>query len=62
MSILANSDPATALGNAADFFITELWPNIVSMVTGNYYLMLFLFGGLLASAFRFVRIARDSVD
>ena len=62
MMLFSTSDPATALSNAASYFVTTLWPNCINMITGNYYLMIMLFGGLIASAFRFIRIAKDSVE
>lgn len=53
--------PAQALSEATNEFTTVIWPAMVNLITNNYYLMLFLFGGLLAVAFRYFSIAKDSV-
>lgn len=53
--------PAQALAAASSEFTSVIWPAMVGLITNNYYLMLFLFGGLLAVAFRYFSIAKDSV-
>ena len=54
--------PAQALTEASNFIVNTLWPNTISLITNSYFLMLFLFGGLLASIFRYFDIAKDSVS
>lgn len=53
--------PAQALQTATTEFTTVIWPAMVDLITNNYYLMLFLFGGLLAISFKYFSIAKDSV-
>ena len=54
--------PEQALTSAANSFTTIIWPKTVDLITNNYYLMLFLFGGLLAACFHYFSIAKDSVS
>lgn len=53
--------PSEALSAAAAEFTSTIWPAAVSLITDNYYLMLFLFGGLVAACFHWFSIAKDSV-
>lgn len=53
--------PSQALSAAATEFTSNIWPNTVSLITNNYYLMLFLFGGLVCAAFHYFSVAKDSV-
>lgn len=53
--------PSQALENAAYEFTNNIWPNTIDLITSNYYLMLFLFGGLVAACFHYFSIAKDSV-
>lgn len=53
--------PAQALQQASDFIVNDLWPNTIDMIKNSYFLMLFLFGGLLASAFEYFGMAKDNI-
>lgn len=53
--------PQQALVNAASFFTDTLWPEAISLITNNYYLMIILFGGILSACFHWFSIAKDSV-
>lgn len=54
-------DPSTALFNAITDFIEVVWTAVVEMITGNYYLMIYLAGGLIAVCFTYFAMAKDSV-
>lgn len=53
--------PAEALAAASAEFTQVIWPAAVNLITNNYYLMLFLFGSLLAVSFHYFSLAKDSV-
>lgn len=50
----------TALGTAGTEYIS-VWNNMVTLLTGNAALMIFLFGGLIAMAWRHFKRAKKAV-
>lgn len=53
--------PTQALSTAIADFVSVVWANVISMITGNYYLMIYLAGGLIAVCFTYFAMARDCV-
>lgn len=51
---------ATALGTAATDY-SSVWGNMVTLLTGNAALMIFLFGGLIAMAWKHFKRAKKAV-
>lgn len=54
-------DPSTALYNGMTDFIEVVWTACIDMITSNYYLMIYLAGGLIAICFTYFAMAKDSV-
>ena len=55
------NDPSTALYNGMTDFIEVVWTACIDMITSNYYLMIYLAGGLIAICFTYFAMAKDSV-